>query len=100
MSSLHDQMGPPSSHHTFCFTQYDFNMARIFSHRSRDFHGRGRWLNATESDEAAFSFGDDFLRDNQQIAIGELELLALAGIADQLSDGVTKVNFRDAIQAD
>jgi hypothetical protein len=54
-------------------------------------------LDVIKNDEATLGFGDDFLCDHQDIAIGNGRPLTVSGLEDQRCQIITRPNFADAI---
>ena len=65
------------------FAEHEFDQARILvDHRGQP-SGLGARFDGGEIDRPALGLGDDFLRDDEDIPVGQVHLCALQSVADQ-----------------
>src|SRR5690606_9505184 len=76
---LGDQHATGHAHDAAAFAQHHLVVVGVFSALFGDLLGEVRWLNGLRVDYAAFGFGDDFLGDDDDIAVGEGLLVLFEG---------------------
>ncbi len=82
------------------FAEDDFGVAGVFFVEGGDFYCEGRGSHVVEVDEAAFGFGDDFLGDDEDVAVFHIKSVGSEGMGNQAAEVVARVDFGDALNAD
>ncbi len=76
--------------------QNDFNGARIFFQPRGDSEGLRRRLYACQADEGAFCLGDNFLSDDEDVAVFEVDGGSTRGAGHAFDKIIARANFRNA----
>ena len=87
-------------HNAARFREHDLDKARILAGLGRERDGALRRDDARNLDDAAFGFRDDLLRDNDDIAICELDPRRLTCGQRDLREIVARLHHRHAGEPD
>ncbi len=78
--------------------QDDFNQPGVFLERESERARESGGFDGGELDEAVFSLGDDFLRNDEHVAVGEGHSAVGSGLAQQLREWCARGQFREAAE--
>jgi len=93
---LDDQRARPLAQHRHRFAQDDLDEAWVFVRQRRETQRLCRGLDLAEVCVAVFGFGDDLLRDDEEITLFDAARHAIRGRHDRPGDIIAGLDERDA----
>src|SRR5581483_11352610 len=97
---LDDQRVAAGAHDAPALAQNDFHQPRVFAELAAELDGARRRLDIGEADDPPLGLGDYLVRDDENVAARERDVLARACLGDQRADRVPAARLIDAFNAD
>src|SRR5262249_46947650 len=100
MRGLGDDQAMRHAHNPLRFAQYHFNLARILVPPAGIFAGQRRRLDGGQIDELAFGFGNDLVRDNDDVTSFQPNSRGLEAVSDEFREIIARPDFGKSRYAD